>query len=52
MRAKELKVPRLEPQPDLLQCLAIEQGRLARWTFGKPTDCVFYVITLGPPKED
>lgn len=26
----------------------MEQGRLADWTFGRPTDPVFTVVTLPP----
>jgi hypothetical protein len=48
MNAKEIKVPKLKPQPTLLQHVAMETGRLAKWAFGKPTDCVVEVDTLTP----
>lgn len=38
-------VPKLRPQPSLLQVLRMEQGRLATYTFGAPSDPVFDVVT-------
>jgi len=42
----DINIPKLKPQPTLLQHLAMEQGRLALYHFGKPTDCVFDVISI------
>lgn len=46
---KEIKIPVLRPIPTLLEVLRMEQGRLALYTFGAPTDCVFDVITAAAP---
>jgi len=42
----DTNIPKLKPQPTLLQHLAMEQGQLALYHFGKPTDCVFDVISI------
>jgi hypothetical protein len=42
----DINIPKLKPQPTLLQRLAMEQGRLALYAFGKPTDPVFDIITI------
>lgn len=51
-RPKAVNVPKLKPQPTLLQHVAMATGRLATWTFGKPTDCVFEVDTLSPDEAE
>ena len=42
----DINIPKLKPQPTLLQHLAMEQGQLALYHFGKPMDCVFDVISI------
>ena len=46
MKARETQIPVLRPQPTLLEVVKMEQGKLAKETFGKPTDPVFDVITV------
>lgn len=46
MTGHMLCIPILNPQPTLLQTLAMEQGRLAQWTFGRPTDAVFTAVCI------
>ncbi len=48
MAPREIIVPYLRIRPTLLQVLAMEQGRLALWTFGKPTDSVFGTVSTEP----
>lgn len=41
-----MMIPVLKPQPTLLDYLAMQQGRLATYTFGRPTDPVFTVVRI------
>jgi hypothetical protein len=46
MKPREIRIPVLRVQPSLIDVLKMEQGRLATYTFGRPTDPVFDVVTV------